>query len=558
MLGKNYRLWRAYAGYFKPHRVLLAGVTAAGVAQSFVYIPLAAVLRRTFDVVLPARDRAGLWTAVGELLALQLASLALSWWARMSALRATQDVLSRLRRESIRRLYDLPRSFHTDVDVERLHVTVVYDTNWIEGMSNALAAQMLPAGLSALVLFAILFGIEPRYASIIAPAAPALFVVNRLLSRKAWLRQEKLRRAFEQFSRGVRFAIAAIDLTKSQAAEDGEVERQSGNVEGLRRVSLELTHSEAAQQLVQMALLLAATVAVLLAGGWAVAEGRGSSGQIMAFYVVTALFAAQARAVVEAVPPVRRGIHAFGELSELLGRPQREPYRGDVVLAGIDGVRMENVAFTYPGGRAVLEDVTFEIRRGETVALIGPNGCGKSTLVFLILGFYRPSHGSMAANGLPFDHLDIRSLRARTATVPQNPLLFADTIRANVTYGAGDVGEDAIWKALDGAGASEFVSRLPAGLDQEIGELGVRLSGGQRQRLVIARALLRSPDLLILDEPTNHLDEAAVATLMRNLEELPYRPAVILISHERHVVRHAGRALRLSHGRLEEALEYRA
>jgi ABC-type multidrug transport system fused ATPase/permease subunit len=159
---------------------------------------------------------------------------------------------------------------------------------------------------------------------------------------------------------------------------------------------------------------------------------------------------------------------------------------------------------------------------------------------------------------VPYDSLDMRSLRSRTAIVPQHPFLFGDTVRANVTYGAEDASEDAIWRALERAGATDFVRRLPAGLDQEIGELGVRLSGGQRQRLAIARALLREPDLLILDEPTSHLDEVGVAGLMRNLDRLPFRPAVILVSHERHVVRHAERTFRMSQGKLEEALEYGA
>jgi len=534
-------------------------VAAAGVAQSFAYVPFAAILRHTFDVVLPARDRAGLCIAVTELLAIQLVSLGLAWWTRLAAHRASQDVLSTLRSKSIARLYELPRSFHTDADADRLHVTLVYETNWIEGMGTALTTQMFPAAVAALVLFTLLFWTEPRYAVIIGIAAPSLFIVNRLMTRRAWFRQERLRHAFEQFSRGVRFVISAIDLTRSQAAEPGELRRQTRKVEELRRLSLELSRSDAAQQLLQMSLLLAATVAVLLAGGWAVAEARTTRGEIMAFYVIAALFAAQARTIVESVPAVRRGMRAFAELSDLLAHPEREPYQGTERVESISELRLRNVAFSYRGGRPVLEDANLEIERGERVALIGSNGSGKSTLLFLILGFYRPMHGVVSANGVPYDRIDIRPLRSRMAVVPQNPFLFAATIRQNVAYGSDGVPESAVWEVLEWAGAAEFVRRLPAGLDQEIGEQGVRLSGGQRQRLAIARALLRAPDLLILDEPTNHLDEEGIAILMRSLDDLPFRPAVILISHEAHVLRHADRAWRLAGGRLEEAVvEYRA
>ena len=546
-------VWRQYAGYFRMHGKRMVVVAAAGVAQSFAYLPFAAILRHTFDVVLPARDLAGLLIAVVELMALQGAALALSWWSKMTALRAGQEVLARLRRQCARRLYELPREFHAAADAERLHVTVVYDTQWIEGMNNALTAQMLPASLSAAVLFALLFAIEPRYAVIIAIAAPGLFVANRMMTREAWFRQERLRHAFEVFSRGIRFAIAATDLTKSQAAEVREYRRQARYIESLRRVSLQVARFDAGQQLVQTALLVASTVAVLLAGGWAVAQGRGTSGQIMTFYVVTALFVSQARSIVDSVPPVRRGIWAFRRLDALLRVPQQEPYRGRLRLDDVENIRLEHVAFAYPGGSVLLQDASLEVRRGERIALIGPNGSGKSTLLFLILGFYRPDHGQLTANGIPYDRLDMRRLRSRFATVPQHPFLFAETVRANVAYGC-NAGEEATWEALGWAGAADFVSRLPRGLDSEIGEQGVRLSGGQKQRLAIARALLRRPGLLILDEPTNHLDEEGVASLMSRLDSLPFRPAVLLVSHEWHILRHADRAWRLDGGRLKEAV----
>ncbi len=551
-------MWREYAGYFGAHRALVAGITVAGVIQSFAYLPLAALLRRTFDEVLPARDLGGLWTVVGELLALQLLSLGLGWWIRTTGLRASQDMLVRLRSRCIRRLYELPRSFHTAADAERLHITMVHETNWIEGMNNSLTAQLLPAALSALVLFSILFWTQPAFALIIGVSAPAMFVANRLMVRRVWFQQERLRQAFEAFSRGVRFAISALELTRSHATEATELERQDRNVERLRRDSLDLTRFEAGLQLLQTALILAATLAVLLAGGWAATGGRITRGQIMAFYVVAALFAAQARAIVDSIPAVRMGMRAFRQVAELIAIPDREPYSGTEDVGSIENLRLENVAFSYPGSAPVIEEATFAIRRGDRIALIGANGSGKSTLLFLIAGFYRPQRGELFVNGTPYDRLRMRSLRCRMAIVPQTPFLFAGTIRDNVAYGQDQASTESVWDALVWAGASEFVRELPGAIETLIGEQGVRLSGGQRQRLVIARALLRRPELLILDEPTNHLDDDGIASLTANLGRLPFHPAVIIVSHEWRVLRHADRAWRLSEGRLvETALEGR-
>lgn len=555
---KQFTPWREYASYFRTHRALLAGVTLAGVVQSFAYLPLAVVLRRTFDVILPARDFRGLWIAVAELLALQIATLVLGWWIRVTGLRANQDVLARLRGQSLRHLYQLPRSFHTAADAELLHFTLVQEINWIEGMNNALTSHLLPGALAASVLFCILFWTQPLYALIIAVCAPALFVVNRLMVRRAWFQQERLRQAAEDFSRGVRFAISALELTRAQAAEETELARQDGNVERLRGVSLDLTRYEAGQQLLQNALILTATLAVLLAGGWAATGGRITRGEIMAFYVVAALFAGQVRIIVDAIPPVRMGMRAFRRVAELLAVPEREPYTGAGDVAAIDELCLEDVTFGYDASAPVVEGASFTVRRGERVALVGANGSGKSTLLYLIAGFYRPQRGALAVNGAAYDRLSIRSLRAHMAIVAQNPFLFAGTVRENVAYGNAGAAPEAIWEALRWAGADDFVAQLPEALDTLIGENGVRLSGGQRQRLVIARALLRRPDLLILDEPTNHLDDAGIASLIGSLDGVPFRPAVIVISHEWRVLRHATRAWRLTGGKLvETALEYR-
>ncbi|HEX3744269.1 MAG TPA: ABC transporter ATP-binding protein [Bryobacteraceae bacterium] len=550
--------WREYAGYFRAHRALLAGVTLAGVVQSFAYLPLAIILRRTFDVILPARDFRGLWIAVGELLALQIGSLVLGWWIRITGLRANQDVLARLRSESLRHLYELPRSFHTAADAEMLHFTLVNEINWIERMNNALTAFLLPGALSAIVLFLILFWTQPVYALLIAVCAPALLVVNRLMVRRLWFAQERLREASEDFSRGVRFAISALELTRSQAAEEMELGRQGAKVEKLRGMSLDLTRYEAGQQLLQNSMILTATLAVLLAGGWAAAGGRITRGEIMAFYVVAALFAGQARIIVDSIPAVRMGMRAFRQVADLLAIPEREPYSGTEEVASIEELRLDDVSFGYGSAEPLIERVHFAVRRGERVAVVGANGSGKSTLLYLIAGFYRPRQGAISVNGVSYDRVSMQSLRVRMAIVAQNPFLFGGTVRENVAYGSPETSPEAVWEALRWAGAEDFVAQLPEGLNALIGDNGVRLSGGQRQRLVIARALLRRPDLLILDEPTNHLDDAGIASLIGSLDGVPFRPAVIVISHEWRVLRHATRAWRIR-GRdlVETALEYR-
>lgn len=531
----------------------------AGLAQSFSWIPGAAILRRIFDQILPAGPNlpgekiAALRIAVAELMGLQLAGLLLTWWIRTTALRLSQDVLAALRTRAIGHFYRLPRAFHTQADVERLHLTMVHETSFIDTMNTSVTTQMLPGACGALVLFWILVRIEPVYAVVLAVVAPALFVLNRAAQRHAWFRQERVRAAWQKFSRGVRFMIQAVDLTRSQAAEELEISRQTRNARELRDVSLQLNRYDAAQQVLQGFLLTTCTLGALLAGGWSMAAGHATRGQVMVFYAAAALFAVQARNIVDSVPPVRRGLRAFGEMDALLRTTEREPYRGTLAVDAIESVRMDDACFCYRDDTPVLSGAAFGIRRGEQIALIGANGSGKTTIAHLIAGLYRPSSGGLLVNGIAYDEVDIRSLRARMAILPQNPFLFPGTIRDNLTYGLESCGDDEVRQALEWSGASAFVNEMAGALDAAIGEQGILLSGGQRQKLALARALLRQPDFLIFDEPTNHLDEEAIATLLHNLARLPFRPAVLIISHDPVALRHADRAWRLEGGCLREA-----
>ncbi len=353
--------------------------------------------------------------------------------------------------------------------------------------------------------------------------------------------------------------IQALDLTRSHAAEEFETARQKKNIRELRDISLDLNRFDAGQQVLQGFLLLTCTLGALLAGGWSMASGHATRGQVMVFYVTAALFAVQVRAIVESIPSVRRGLRSFGELDDLMhANGTQHPTRAHRAVGTIESVRMEDAWFRYRDDVPVLSGAAFEIRRGEQIALIGANGAGKSTIAHLITALYKPARGGLFVNGMAYDEVEIRSLRARMAILPQNPFLFPGSIRDNLTYGSTAFGDGEVRQALEWSGARGFVDELSRGLDSEIGEHGILLSGGQRQKLVLARALLRKPDFLIFDEPTNHLDEDAIATLLHNLARLPFRPAVLMISHDPVAIRHASRAWRLEGGCLrEEALETR-
>jgi ATP-binding cassette subfamily B protein len=253
--------------------------------------------------------------------------------------------------------------------------------------------------------------------------------------------------------------------------------------------------------------------------------------------------------IVVGVPQVLGGHEAVRRLDALLRHPDAEPYTGTGAIDHRGDVALESVTFGY-GDDPLLHDVDLRVGRGERVALFGPNGAGKSTIVNLLLGLYRPDEGRVLADGIPYDELDVVSLRRGMGVVLQDPIIFQGSVADNIAYGHPDAGSDEIRRAAEWAMADDFIKALPHGYDSDVGDDGNLLSGGQRQRIAIARALLDRPSLLILDEPTTHLDDAAIGGLLDRLCNFPGMPAVLMVSHDPEVALVAETVYHLRDGRL--------
>jgi ABC-type multidrug transport system fused ATPase/permease subunit len=262
---------------------------------------------------------------------------------------------------------------------------------------------------------------------------------------------------------------------------------------------------------------------VLVVGGWQVLAGAMSPGDLVAYLGLLGLLFTPVRNIVNSMDQYFMGRSALDSVWAILDHDETEPARPGGQQRPIAGrLQVRGVSFAYAGGAQALSDVSFTVEPGQTVALVGRSGGGKSTLASLLIGFYRPQAGEILLDGLPLEAHASASLRRQTAVVPQAGLVLSGTVRENIRYGALDADDAAVWQAARLAQAEDFIRELPQGLDAQVGDLGVRLSGGQRQRIAIARALLRDPRLLILDEATSALDavsEQAVAQALRNLKQ---------------------------------------
>jgi ATP-binding cassette subfamily B protein len=298
-------------------------------------------------------------------------------------------------------------------------------------------------------------------------------------------------------------------------------------------------------------------VLILWIGSNDVLTGAISPGRLGQFVLYTAFAAAALGQLSEVWGEVSAASGAAERLFEILRvksqiasppSPQAlpEPARGDVVL--------DHVSFAYPTRPQMLavDEVSFSVRAGEKVAIVGPSGAGKSTLFHLLLRFYDPTSGTISLDGVPINAADPREIRKRIALVPQEPVVFAASARENIRFGRPEASDAEVERAADLAHATEFIRRLPGGLEAQLGERGVTLSGGQRQRIAIARAILRDAPLLLLDEATSALDAESETLVQTALEELMRHRTTLVIAHRLATVLSCDRIMVIDQGRIVE------
>ncbi len=300
------------------------------------------------------------------------------------------------------------------------------------------------------------------------------------------------------------------------------------------------------------------TVALLAVMGFSVREaivGRLTSGQVFQFWSLVVFAINPLNRMASFVGDISKGLVGAERIFEILDLPIETDAPGAVAPARVDGgIRFERVTFAYkPDSAPVLHDLSATIEPGEIVALVGPSGAGKTTIVNLVPRFYEPQSGRIELDGIELGQIQLKALRDSIAIVPQDPLLFSGTIADNIRYGRLDATQADVEAAARQANVEEFVLDLPLGYQTRVGERGARLSGGQRQRISIARAVLRDPRILILDEATSALDSHSERLIEAALDRLLPGRTTLIIAHRLSTIRRANKILFIADGRVVES-----
>ncbi|MGE0063510.1 MAG: ATP-binding cassette domain-containing protein, partial [Xanthobacteraceae bacterium] len=419
-------------------------------------------------------------------------------------------------------------------------------------VSIALRNLVLFIGGAGMMVFT-----SPRLSCFVLGAIPVIVLPLVGFGRSV---RRRSRRAQDTLADASAYASELIGASRTMQAFTNErlaVRRFGGAVESAYEAARGATMARAVLTAIAIFLVFASVVIVLWVGAQDVLAGDITPGRLGQF-VLYAVFAAGGLGELSQV---------WGEISQASGAAERlfeilrvkpditapenpaalpQPVRGEVAL--------EDVRFAYPSRPdvTVLDGITLRVKPGERVALVGPSGAGKSTIFHLILRFYDPAGGRIGFDGVPLASLDPAELRRHIALVPQDSVVFAASARENIRFGRPEASDAEIDRAAELARASEFIARLPEGMDTMLGERGVTLSGGQRQRIAIARAILRDAPLLLLDEATSSLDAESETLVQAALDKLMEQRTTIVIAHRLATVLSCDRILVMDQGRIVE------
>ena len=389
--------------------------------------------------------------------------------------------------------------------------------------------------------------------------APLVVVIVQAFGMRLRRSSREVQNAMGSITQVIEETIGGHKVVKLFGGQEYESRRFGDEANHVRRhLMKQATAIAASAPIVQLIAAIALAVVIWFAMRQS-ASAQLSVGEFAAFVAGMLLLMAPLRRVTDINEYVQKGLAAAESVFRLIDE-ESEPDRGTLTLGHARGeIRFENVGFRYGASeRPALEGIELTIRPGQTVALVGPSGAGKTTLANLVPRFYHPTQGRVLLDGHDLETLTLASLRANIALVSQDVVLFNDTVAANIAYGAMNAATEAdIAAAAEAAHAMEFIRAMPQGLATLIGENGVRLSGGQRQRLAIARALLKNAPVLVLDEATSALDTESERHVQAALEALMRGRTTIVIAHRLSTVENADRIVVLDRGRIAETGTHR-
>ncbi|MCR8658782.1 ABC transporter ATP-binding protein [Paenibacillus endoradicis] len=536
---------RQFFEYYRPYKKLFILDFGCAILAALLELAFPIAVNRVVDNLLPSGNWNWILYACIGLLVIYIISSVLhfvvTYWGHMLGINIETD----MRKQLFNRVQKLSFRFFDNNKTGHLVSRMTNDLMDIGEIAHHGPEDLFVAIMTLTGAFAIMLGINWQLAVLTFVIVPLMIYLSLHFSKKMSKAFSRMFSDVADYNARVENNISGIRVVQAFSNEDHEIAKFADNNNRFRISKLIAYRIMAWNSSFSFVLMKFVSIFVLIFGTWFVLNKQMSYGEFIAFVMLSNVFLGpikQINSVIETYPKGIAGFRRFLELLETV--PDVDDKPNAVHLDQIKGdISFSNVSFTYDDKDPVLKNINLNVVAGETVALVGPSGGGKTTLCSLLPRFYDVTEGSISVDGQDIRDLTLHSLRSHIGIVQQDVFLFDGSIRENIAYGKLHANEDEIWEAARRAQLVDTIESMPEGLDTLIGERGVKLSGGQKQRLSIARMFLKNPPILILDEATSALDTETETAIQSALEELSEGRTTLVIAHRLATIKNADRII---------------
>jgi len=528
----------------------LTGIFLVALA-TVVNFPQPLILRYLIDRVFVDRQLVLLAGAILLLAGLSLFEKLTNVLQRFYFTRFEQTVILDIQQDLLDRALRFPKSFFDNNETGYLMSRLSSDVQGVQWFFSGTVVFIVSNLLRFIGGIGFLFYLEWRIAVGVLIVLPGMLLCVRYFSRRmhALIHQGMEQRA--NVTSRFQESLSSVSLIKAFSSEKRALGRLMSEIKNAFQISLEQSTVASVANLAINSMPSIARGVVLALGGYWVIKGDWSLGSLLAFQVYLGYVFGPAQYLASANLDLQNALASLERISALYDIfPEENMGVGQKVDRLKGEIEFRNVSFSYAGRDPVLKDVSFHVRPGEHVAIVGPSGVGKTTLVSLILRFYKPTSGEIFFDGRPASELEVGSLRLRIGYVPQQITLFAGTIMENLRYGNPEASDAQVHRASRAAGVHDFICSLPLSYETQMGEKGVRLSEGEKQRLSIARALVKEPDIFVLDEPTSAVDSLTERPIFDSLPAFVRDKTLFVVAHHFSTIKGSDRVLLLNESHL--------
>ncbi len=548
-----WQIYKRLLGYAKPYRFFLllgfVGMTIEALCAAYFTLLMKPIVDETIIAQNPEVQLTLPLTIVGLFLVRGIATFLTDY----GMARSGRSVVRDLRTAVLKKYLHISSSRFDTEPVPMMVSRLNYDTESVNQSTSEAIKVVVTDTLSILGQLTVMLIYSPIVTLTMLVVAPLIAGISAYVSRRYRRLNRSIQEGVANLAHSAEETLAAQQEVKIYGAQAKANESYTALANKNLRLSLKVEVTRASASSVVQLLAAIALAIILIVAGKQAASDNLTAGAFVAIVLAMMAMLPSLKRITNVQSPIQRGIAAAERLFSVLDEPE-EPDNGTVNLERAKGsIEFRNVSMKYFSQAShALDDVSFIARPGTVTAIVGRSGSGKSTLIRLLPRFYEPTHGQILLDGVSISDYRLRDLRRQIALVGQKVMLFDDSIAANIAYGSDITDEGQLRRAADAANASEFIDKLPLGLQSRIGENGSLLSGGQRQRLAIARAILKDAPILILDEATAALDNESERLVQDALNHLIPDKTTLVIAHRLSTIEHADQVLVFDDGRLVE------